>query len=652
MGKISEFFNNPGARPDMYHRAPIAGPMPGEIIDTELPIDSPSGEEALKNENEMIVTGASTPGIIIDTELPNDWETLKKNEKEATVTGASTAGIIFDTGLPDDWEASKKNENEVTVTATSNASVILDVEMPNDLSSSSESLKKEEEINVSSVAETCSTGRNEVVLTKNGNIETSRGFTGLRKGFADRCMDKMVAFAGSQFVFYLMWIILIIWCVIGIVYKAPGTWQVVMQDGQSIQCYIWDTLLMRQQLISTHEQFSVCGEVRSRIANMKRLFSNKPQAESCHRKEMKFADDVSIQVNDVHPDSSPDNLDVDSKLPSETWYDKFCSFTSTILGSLYSIIIFWVGIFVWIGTGALWIDAGNSPPYTGEKTGSNPHLARFGNNWQLYINSATAVVLMVCSVFLQNIRARHDKYIDKFIGGIMNMDLDIEREARSKFGDFVTPNPVVVMKVEKRRWAQKVIDFYADVVGTGIGLFIATIVFSVWIGIGHLMGWNDNWWLIIGTYTGLIGYLDGFVIREAYQRIIKQEEDCYQTVAEEDLELFHEAGIECPPQYTGLDIPISKSVDYKVSAWINWICSSTWSVLFAVLSVIGLIIASSAMHWSTMGQLIANTPTMIIEAFFLIVLIQAHNFADERRRIEVSSLYARRCILLEQIQKM
>lgn len=171
MGKISEFFNNPGARPDMYHRAPIAGPMPGEIIDTELPIDSPSGKEALKNENEMIVTGASTAGIIIDTELPNDWETLKKNEKEATVTGASTAGIIFDTGLPDDWEASKKNENEVTVTATSNASVILDVEMPNDLSSSSESLKKEGEINVRSVAETCSTGRNEVVLTKK---ETSK----------------------------------------------------------------------------------------------------------------------------------------------------------------------------------------------------------------------------------------------------------------------------------------------------------------------------------------------------------------------------------------------------------------------------------------------------------------------------------------------
>lgn len=588
MGKIADFFNNPGARPDMYHCAPTAEPFSRDITDPE-PIDCPKEEE----------------------------KALKKYENELTITGSSTPNVLDD-----------------------------------DFSSICESHKKNEvKRNVRSVAETCITERNEVTMTKNGNVVTSRGFNGLRRGFSDRCMDKMVAFAGSQFIFFLMWIILIVWCVIGIVYKAPSTWQVVMQDGQSIQCYIWDTLLMRQQLISTHEQFSVCGEVRSRTANIKRLLCDKPQVGSSQSKDVKVDDDLSIEVNSVQPDFNFDDFDVDSKLPSETWYDKFCSFTSIILGSLCSIIIYWIGIFVWIGTGALWIDAGNTPPYTGEKTGNNPRLGRFSNNWQLYINSATAVVLLVCSVFLQNIRARHDKYIDKFIGGIIDMDIRIERETRSRFRDFETPNPVVIVKFEKRGWGQKIIDFYADIVGTGIGVLIAIAVFAAWLGVGHLMGWDDDWWLIIGTYTGLAGYLDGFVIREAYQRITKQEEDCYRIVAQEDQQLFQLIGIKCPVQYSGLDISTSKSLNYKISAWINWICSCTLSVLFAVSSVIGLIIAASAMRWSTMGQLIANTPTMIIEGFFMIVLIQAHNYADERRRIEVSSLYARRCILLEHIKR-
>ena len=74
-----------------------------------------------------------------------------------------------------------------------------------------------------------------------------------------------------------------------------------------------------------------------------------------------------------------------------------------------------------------------------------------------------------------------------------------------------------------------------------------------------------------------------------------------------------------------------------------------WSVLVSVLIIIGLICASSGMRWSTTGQLIANTPTMIIEEFFLIVLIQAHNWADQQRRVEVSALLARRHILLAYI---
>ena len=65
-------------------------------------------------------------------------------------------------------------------------------------------------------------------FNKRGDIETSRGFTGLWKGRTDNVLDVLVRIAGSQVVFFLMWAILIVWVVIGIVYSAPFNWQVVM----------------------------------------------------------------------------------------------------------------------------------------------------------------------------------------------------------------------------------------------------------------------------------------------------------------------------------------------------------------------------------------------------------------------------------------
>lgn len=194
------------------------------------------------------------------------------------------------------------------------------------------------------------------------------------------------------------------------------------------------------------------------------------------------------------------------------------------------------------------------------------------------------------------------------------------------------------------------IDWYADIIGTGIGVLIGVAVFATWIGIGSPMKWDDNWWLIIGTYTGLIGFLDGFVLREVYFRIVQHEEKNYSDVAKEDLELFQELGIECPEEFSG-KAPEINIIGYRTSQYINRICSTPWSVLVSVIIIIGLICIASGLRWSTTGQLIANTPTMIIEEFFLLVLLQAHNWADRQRRVEVTALYARRRILLSYVEK-
>ena len=156
------------------------------------------------------------------------------------------------------------------------------------------------------------------------------------------------------------------------------------------------------------------------------------------------------------------------------------------------------------------------------------------------------------------------------------------------------------------------------------------------------MKWSSTWWLIIGTYTGLVGFLDGFVLRLVYLRISTHENVIFQDLFEESAKLV--------PIVHPLNTPSHHSKmsfwGYKASIWINNICSSPYAVIVSILMIIGLVIGASIMHWTTTGQLIANTSSQIIEAFMLIILIQAHNWDDYRRREYLRSFYDVSCRLL------
>ncbi|CCF57520.1 hypothetical protein KAFR_0C05290 [Kazachstania africana CBS 2517] len=563
MGRISEFFGNPGVRPDLHHRAPIHG-------------------------------ASST----IKCEDPSD---LLREEDE---------------------EEKDLKEQLYQVNSLSDVSTTAELTMVN--------------------------------LEADGTVFTDRGFTGLDRGWTDKILDKFVSWAGTQFVFLIMWAILIIWIIVGAVYGGPDVWQVVMQDGQSIQSYIWDTLLMRQQLNSSHDQVLVCCQLRSRISTFKRFMGRRIAQLKSHESgnneidETKQFDHTNV-INKIDLDTNV----IKGNLPVENWYDKLSSTASNLTGSVPTMVIFWLGVIVWIICGVIPKNAGNSPPYTGRTSGSNPELARFSDTWQMYINTAVAVSLLICTSFLQNIRARHDKYISKFLLATFEIDEKIETKLREHFHDFETSNPVVTIYSNKRSWGEKIIDWYADIIGTGVGVVIAIAAFVVWLCIGSTLHWDDNWWLIIGTYTGLVGFLDGFVIRQVYFRIIAHEEYNYKLVAEKDMELFEILGLTCPEEFNGEPAkPLKLSLSYKLSSWVNHLCSTQWSVLASIIIILGLIIAASALLWSTTAQLFVNSPTMIIEEFFLIVLLQAHNWADQQRRVEVSALLVRRHILLSYVNEL
>ena len=602
MGRIGRFFGCPGDRPALYHKAPLIPHDQDVIQQLDLSIRHVynNNTNKLKSSRETLV-GDDTASSI------NNICNRKNNEN---ITGKK-----------------EEEEDDDDDAYLSDSSTKLDL--------------------------------TDVILEENGCIDTNMSFTGIKKSFMDVWLDKAVMWAGSQIMFFLMWIILIVWVVIGAVYNAPFNWQVVMQDGQSIQCYFWDTLLTRQQLTSTHEQVLIVTQLRSRARSFKRFLLGDPTISNNASVPIKLLGTNEQQVNKLQ-DKNPTVVQVDDitkseknlngntsvhvytpyidhdaisgALPVENWYDKLSTAFSWIIGSVPSMILFWICIFVWVGCGAV--------PQGGQT---------FSDNWQMEINTAVAVSLLISSFFLQNIRARHDIFISKFLLKIHAMDCKIDLILRTANNDFDSENPVVTVDAPRRTKAEHLIDWYADVVGTGIGIVIAICVFAAWAAIGSPLHWSDNWWLIIGTYTGLVGFLDGFVIRQVYFRIINHEEENFQKLADEDAELFQILSIDCPEEYF-VAPKHKRTLSYRISEFVNLCCSTQWSVLVSILIIIGLICAATGMLWSTTGQLIANTPTMIIEEFFLIVLIQAHNWADEQRRIEISSLFARRHILMDYVQ--
>ena len=450
-------------------------------------------------------------------------------------------------------------------------------------------------------------------IDKTEEFESENDYTSPLDDFIGYAVDV----TGSVYMLIFVILILVAWVLWGALTGASDVWQISMQDGQSIQTYIWDTFLMRQQLDDNENFLVLSGKLKSRLESHKRLVK-KLQAEFPERAQM--TPELEQRVRSLEKFKEK----LITQAEKATLFDRISETCSNCLGNLYSVVIYWTGIFIWVG-------CGNLPNNNGSK--EHPQMEKWSNNWQMYINTAVAIELLFTSVFLEHVRARSNKVIMMKVDIFNQMDIELERLERCTCQDY-QENEIVIVKRCPRNSVQSMISFYAHVIGNGLGLIISTCVFIVWFAIGDLMNWSANWWLVIGTYTGLIGFIDGFVLREVFFSLTQHEHKEFYTLFEESQELVDM--IKLPLTLKRYEPQIN--FDVKVSIWINNICSSQWSVITAVVVVLGLIIMASAMVWSETAQLICNTPTMIIEGFFLLILIQAHNWADDERSNMVSEL--------------
>lgn len=138
---------------------------------------------------------------------------------------------------------------------------------------------------------------------------------------------------------------------------------------------------------------------------------------------------------------------------------------------------------------------------------------------------------------------------------------------------------------------------------------------------------------------------DKYDAAEATETKSRMVDGQFEVLAEEDASLSTLLGISELPQKSMEIDPLQARIASKVGEY----CSRSSAVLGAFVTVVAVLVIASAMKWSETGQLICNMPTMIVEGFLLLVLIQAHSITNMQRRLQFRDALKRRVTMNSQV---
>lgn len=425
----------------------------------------------------------------------------------------------------------------------------------------------------------------------------------------DRWLDMTVRVAGSAPIFLFIIAGLLTWALMGIRFGNSDVWVAAISDVQAILCYVFDSFLMRQLLRKYSEQREAIVEIQSRCNSHQRMIASvkkKLGTEGIRR--------VSEKCNDEPLEP------LDHGLRTQGLFARCIIASAKTFGHVVSGGLYWVCIFIWLGFG--------------------PHCS-WSNRWQLYINDATSALMVLVFAFLACLRECYADYTNTCLDAIFRLDSTLEKELRRLSEDDL-PNQMEVILPPKENFLQVVIFYYADIIGTLVGMIFLVLVIIAWAAVGPVFHFNSNWWLLIGTYAGLVGLFDSFVLRNIQGKVHQYINSQIRIVEKGDLGLF--AGLSMAIPSTGSTK--RPSLSQRVSRWMDAVSSHLFMVIAGFFLTIGCLVASSAMKWSLTGQLISNVPPSIIETFFMLILITGQNDAEASAHIDLTNIYYRRQRLL------
>jgi low-affinity ferrous iron transport protein len=427
-------------------------------------------------------------------------------------------------------------------------------------------------------------------------------------GRIDRTIDAIVRVSANAYTFVVIQALLITWALLGIPYSKQPLWPIVISDAQAIVSYIFDTLLMRQLL--KYRQSSLRFVALMRHHNQAKLEA--------------LAALKNVQLRDVDlNDTMAQEDDLVMGNAARRSLDRLAQCT----GHLFSVSVFVAAVLLWVGFG----------PSTG-----------FSSQWQLDMNSASSAWMVFLFSLLAVVHEHHSDAARKWTEETGRIDVQIKDRLRllsSKEHQRQDDN--VYLPVAKFGWWQDIILFYAHIVGGFIGVIILVVVFIVWLGLGPLLKFDDSWWLAIGTYSGLIGLFDSFVLRNVQMVVGREMDDQLGEIQAQDEQvdaLLHLQKVET--------IRIQPTLTQRISKSLCRLSADQMTVFGGLLVCVGLLVGASALRWSLTGQLLCNVPPSILESFLMQILITGHLDNAKRQTKTLQSLSASRTRLLNALNKI
>ncbi|KAF7719493.1 Uncharacterized protein PECH_005220 [Penicillium ucsense] len=410
----------------------------------------------------------------------------------------------------------------------------------------------------------------------------STGYRPIASGHrVDRWLDATARFAGSAPIFTLIVTGILAWASLGVHYGTSKAWVAAISDIQALLCYVFDTLLMRQLLRKHTEQRAAMVRIQSRSSSHQRMLL-KVKARLGSAETQQISERCSREA--LQPFSRG--------VRDQTLFSRCIIFTAKRLGHVTTALLYWVCICVWLGFGP-WCHC--------------------SNKWQLYINDATSALMVLIFAFLACLRECHADYTTTYLDAIFRVDSVLESGLRALTED-QAPNPVGIDKPIKENYLQNAIYYYAT---------------------------YNTWWLLIGTYAGLVGLFDSFVLRNVQSIVHQNNKSFIRKIESLDEDLLRELSLWIPAEQDVKAPSLTRRVSRKMDA----ISSHLLMVVAGFLMTVGCLTASSAMHCSLTGQLISNVPPSVIETFMLI-LITGQNDAEAAARVDLTNIYYRRQRLL------
>ncbi|TIA27960.1 Low affinity iron permease [Aureobasidium pullulans] len=426
----------------------------------------------------------------------------------------------------------------------------------------------------------------------------------------DRWLDKVVAISGSNTVLFFTVAALVAWVLAGIKLSKNTGWQVGISDAQAIINMVFDAFLVRQQLNAHEQGLVVACHLQSRTLTHKRMLCTLSRMEKPQQAN-------SLQRN---------TLEARADLPTEDMIGRFCNAVSAFMGHVATVTAYVVCIIIWLAFG---------------------HYRHWSDVWFFYINTSTSALMVFMLALLANDRERHEKFLNQCATRLMTVDANLEILLRDMTKDSIE-NEAVIIEASAVSKLQRAINFYADLVGTLLGIALLTLILVVWIVLGPVMKFDANWWLLIGTYAGLIGMNDGFVLKNLSNVCARYEDKHYEQQILDDADLVAIIGA---PSSQASESQAVTQADVRFSIAMGNFCSHEYTVAVGLVSILGLLLVASLMRWNEQGQIICNVPPSIIESFFTLILITGHNIVDKQRRANLQSIYQNRLDLISHIRQ-